>query len=370
VWPGYHGAFIGRSPNSASSWFSANDGDYVLQQPALALPRGLTQDDLDAFSADSVDAATHFGIVGQDKKSNQDFACAAAWDADDRRLRFAAVADGVSTKTFWAARGARIAALAAYMRARADGARLLDAMHDDAAFEVARETFIANLSQDLRVALEADRAVLEKLTDPEWSDSIFARFRSRIDWWHQTTLLFALADDTGWIAFVAGDGALIAAGPDGARIVCNSPDTLRIERFVSHDVSPAMFLCERSAPGEVPRELMVMTDGPDRTIQVRASRNGRDLGAAYNADLRSDALKTTLQRLAASEDVDRDNLSLAVISLPGTFPRRRPARKIVRMPGLGLVAFAVALATIAAASALMFGAPRPFDLFARLFPGH
>src|SRR5438067_11114881 len=85
------------------------DKDELLKQPPLGI--SLTQDEAAELIADTVGAAgaiaaTDLGPGAQEKASNQDFALAATIKVTrpndtSENYQFAAVADGVTTRTLW-----------------------------------------------------------------------------------------------------------------------------------------------------------------------------------------------------------------------------------------------------------------------------
>lgn len=103
-------------------------------------------------------AATYFGPP-QEKASNEDFALSAIIRATDGTFySFAAVADGVSTRTFWAARAARLSCLTAYWSLSCLLTGDLDLGDPKAA-----EQLMDRFTDDLRETLDADRQGLIKL---------------------------------------------------------------------------------------------------------------------------------------------------------------------------------------------------------------
>jgi len=101
-------------PNVDVVLLSSSTDDYIVDTVPLAIT--LREEEVADLrqTTDTIAAATAFGPDGQEKASNEDFALASCGkDAAGRDVAIGIVADGVSTKTFWPARSARIATLVA-----------------------------------------------------------------------------------------------------------------------------------------------------------------------------------------------------------------------------------------------------------------
>lgn len=334
VWPGHHGIFTEDSRSGdVCGWFGPPDDERdrgpdmaePTPPPPLQLYRPLTSTDLSAMQAQGVSAATHYGVPRQDKQANQDFACAAAWVDGETgvHLRFAAVADGVSNKTLWAGRGARIAGLTAYQVARDWGGRLFgpDASpQTDAAF-------LHDLTTALRAAFHADRTVLQtsKTYDKEWREDIYRSVMRREEFWYNTTLLFTVATATDVFSVAAGDGAIVYLPQSGeTQVFTKSGASMLVTSWVSLVVSEAMFRTERQGASVADGMIALMTDGADRTFQLRAADRAN---ADYRVALTERTAREVVEALCAAPDVDHDNLSVALIDPLQDKPNAQPTSR-------------------------------------------
>lgn len=301
-------------------------GDDALAEPPLPV----TADDKEYSdllrrpapgSGASVVAATFYGPKEQEKSGNEDFALAATIkDASGGEWLFSAIADGVSNKTFWAARTARIACLVAYKVVRGQ-------IHSGKApQEGTLEELRRKLSDSLRVRLEQDRAdllELDGLLPNGWQPELYASYMHRTDLWYNSTLLVAvLGPDAGFLLW-AGDGGIVlvknstGSGPEARTIteVMRSTDDSLVSRYVSLAVTEQTFsLANISYSGNgTPLksvEVYLASDGVDRTLRKNAERLDYQ-----RLNLPSyEVAQQLLVHLATQPGRELDNYSIAYLS--------------------------------------------------------
>ena len=239
--PGKRGLIV----NSSDGFLSLPDGeeDRVLDQPAL--PMGLTREELaELCHPERPVAITHFGPASQDKESNQDFALSALiHDSESRPWRFAAVADGVSGKTFWPERSSRIACLSAYRFFRG---WISDSKADaDQSRESLREGLVNGLVSRLRDDLREDKVAMgarENYAPSTCSRQHYRTFQSRPDLWYNSTLLVAALGPRYGVVLWAGDGGLwVRKEGQEPKTHLSTGSGMVIDHFVSLDVQPGDF---------------------------------------------------------------------------------------------------------------------------------
>ncbi|PWC82493.1 hypothetical protein TSH100_23625 [Azospirillum sp. TSH100] len=311
--------------------------DSVADEPPLHLQ--LTDEEVADLRRDpgaAAAAATWYGPADQDKTSNQDFALTARLCVGGKDFLFAAVADGVSTRTFWAARTARIACLVAFRVIR-DRMRTAPIFSEADLADMRR-----GLASALRVELEADRRHLlaENVIPAGWSVEVFRRHLDRSEHWYNSTLLLAvLSQEKGFLLF-AGDGGINvvkkAAGvPAEVRVPLASTEALAISSFVSLAVSEADFQAAwLSDIGTLSRvDVILASDGVDRTLQRRHPEakhpDYRCLDLASSAAIRKEMLV-----LAGGPDRELDNYSLARLTWPpgASWPTPDTAQPVLHPP--------------------------------------
>jgi hypothetical protein len=307
--------------------------DDLLNQPPLGLR--LTQDEAEKLIADTTGAAgalaaTDIGPDEQDKPSNQDFALAATFrlDADDAPTvyQFAAVADGVTTRTLWPERSARLAVFAAWRVAR----RHVEA-HRGFSHE-AFERFRDDLVQEIRAVLEADMVTLltagpsgTGLVPPGWAPDTYEQFKDRRELWYNSTLLVCLVGaEAGFIA-TCGDGGLVVRKTENSEsksvVVVRSVDDLSVSGVVSLGPDALQFRQTRTLlTADTRLEIILSTDGVDRSLRRDAGRDdaefdpyGTEFSRTDSASRLHSAMIRTMQGIEAREI---DNISTAVLHWP------------------------------------------------------
>jgi len=292
---------------------NCREADMLLPQPPLKL--ALDQDHLAALLRAERQGTLAATIVGppQEKKHNEDFAIAAGIVDDyGRDHAFIAVADGVTTKTFWAERASRIACFVALKWA-------MDYVYSYPNYSVQDiERFRSGLSSKLREALELDRSwLIEQAAVPQdWDVGSFRKFSGTISLWYNTTLLLSLVGPEAAMILWSGDGAICLSKrfKDG-RIENSSPlrstDDFSVNNVVSLS-GPISFSGGRIDITEDLKGLTVIicSDGPDRTLQ----RNGDPIEILDVSS--SMSVARTLDTLAQYENREVDNYSAAVAHWP------------------------------------------------------
>jgi hypothetical protein len=269
----------------------------------------------------TVVAATFYGPDTQEKKSNEDFALSALIkDAKQGEWAFAAVADGVGTKTFWAARTSRIACLAAFKVIR----QFILSSPDTA--DTTLERLREDLVEALRVHLHRDKQKLlsyKHIVPSNFSPESYHHFLDRDELWYNSTLLVTvLGPDYGFI-IRAGDGGIELLktiknrdqeGPEtiDRKTVLISTDDVSIGTFVSLGVSTKDFALARITYDENLSKIDVYlsSDGVDRTLQKNAENLCYEKLELENHQRAREQLKM----LSNLPDRDNDNFSIALVS--------------------------------------------------------
>ena len=324
--------------HKAGAMFSSSNGvallpacrtrDEILQQPALGL--ALTPEEardllFDSASSDRVAAATDIGPVGQDKGSNQDFALAATFHLRDsagqrRKVQFVAVADGVTTRTFWPERSSRLAALVAWQVAR-EHAKSGDFSRDG--LERLRNVLVRRLSE----AMAQDRnLIINSGTVPTgWDPALFRSLQGRAEYWYNSTLIVAMAGADGGFVLSCGDGGAVVTkrsvpGESKTFVLVRSTDDLSVSGVVSMTPDAMRFKSTlvRIEPGDF-LEITLSSDGVDRSLRRTLEQDTAEAdpyGAMYS-NLDSAALLDRVQSsLAPIADREIDNVSVATLRWP------------------------------------------------------
>lgn len=245
--------------------------DGFLDQPEIAIQ--LSDEEIRELCDPARPVAlTHFGPWPQDKVSNQDFALSARIGGAASSWGFAAVADGVSLKTFWPERASRIASLVAYkfFREKIQAGRL--------EVEEPSPTFLKSLatelSQHLEQALKEDRGQLEQAGNvpSTFTPEVFQEKIEDLKLWYNTTLLVALFGPRQGLVLYAGDGGVVLVKKRGGSIdpvfTQRTAPGVELDRYVSLKMGDSEFQgrwirtvdCERAA-------IFLSSDGLDRTLQ-------------------------------------------------------------------------------------------------------
>lgn len=299
---------------------SSSTDDYVVDNVPLAIT--LREEEVADLrqTTETIAAATAFGPAGQEKASNEDFALAScSKDAAGRDVAIGIVADGVSTKTFWPARSARIATLVAYRTVRE--AAKSNLLSNPDSLTATRNRLVA----DLRAALRADQAALLRLgaLPPGWDPQLFKAHSNRDSLWYNTTLLVgALTADHGLLMF-SGDGALLInrhslTGPPELLEPLRSDENLAIRTFVSLGVTEADFEMRTvTLPDAAQRlDILIASDGVDRTLS-RKFGTENSARSYLSLDLRNSvAASACLDQMAHWPEAVVDNLSVVRLTWP------------------------------------------------------
>jgi hypothetical protein len=282
----------------------------------------LSDEEIAELRDERVVAATHYGPSAQDKASNEDFALGGVMQVRGREFAFVALADGVSTKTFWAARTARIACLTTY--------RTIKKLLDDG-LDLGRPDAGAQIAQAVAPAIEEqlkeDAAILEQAgaIPRDWSPEIYAKHKTNHPMWYRSTLLFGVAGEPGAVVGFAGDGGIrqFVQPERGTRqlqenTILASEEGVDLEHYVSLSFSPKEIITHHlPGAGRARMHLIFATDGLDKTLHGLRPSDPRQ-GSRY-LDLplgtRAQAFGF-LAEIAQHKATDLDNLSVARLSWP------------------------------------------------------
>ncbi len=325
-YPAYHGLAIVRPTAAASSprfggemvqtFLPASDEgaeDRVLAGE-LPLSIRLTDEEYRLLTVRTHDlaiaaAGTIYGPSNQDKQTNEDFALSTVLTSEaGEEYAFGAVADGVSTKTFWAARTSRIACLIAFreIRRHIQLARPLETL----------ESLRGRLCESLRTALASERDFLRRhgAVPPGWSLENYGRYQERDELWFNSTLLLGCLGETGGLVVWAGDGGICLrkipssnlASPS-TNMVLQSKEESTITSFVSLRVKETDFQAARVHYDDVSAvDLYLSSDGVDRTLQRNPSQKYQDFILDSGIEAR-----TVLESMVQLPLVEHDNFSIA-----------------------------------------------------------
>lgn len=294
--------------------------DRLLEhEPYLPALITLSEQDLQFLDATRPEhfAFTHFGPPEQDKDSNQDFALAGRLPGKDGLgdTSFAIIADGISNGYALAQRGAILSCFAAFEVIKETWAetcrtrRAIDS--EDVAF------FRDRLAEVIRIYFDADRThILNTSIHPPknipqdiWRD----RFRDRRSTWYGNTLALAFMSQLGGIIAFIGDGGVILIRGDATNPVeiQRSPEENVLDSFIDADLEGTSIKAAavRAAPETPYTEIILATDGVDRTFQM----NDRSLVDLFARDIPLDETRRILSDFkgAFSDPIDIDNVSLA-----------------------------------------------------------
>lgn len=293
----------------------SNVDDEILKEPALALR--LFDEEICEITSPHSPIAVAATFIGppQDKTQNEDFSLTAVIrGVDGEPWAFAAVADGVSTKTFWPARAARISALAAFQTVRQ--AIILGFDGSDIQLEKLRNDIAKNLRRELR----RDQEILqrERIHPRGWAPDLYVNFIGNSEYWYNSTLLLAFLGPQQGFALWAGDGGISILKDGQQTEALRSTDDLVVGTFVSLQVTSAHFQIARIIYpphlGEV--RVCLASDGVDRTLQRESLTYGK---IRMPQDPRQ--AREFLHKLAQQPGREIDNYSFAWLSgpLPRTF---------------------------------------------------
>jgi hypothetical protein len=289
------------------------------------LPVELLPDEIRELQDERVVVATHFGPKAQEKEkaSNEDFALGGVLRLGRQgETAFVAIADGVSTRTFWAARTARIACLTTYKTARRLLENGLDLGRPDSVAEIAEA-----LAPAIEDSLKADAQRLESAgTVPAgWNPVTYQKYKSDRSLWYRSTLLFGLAGQRGSVIGYVGDGGirtLIVPERRGEqpveKCILQAEDDGQLSNYVSigftaAEIRRGHFVHE----GRAATHVLFASDGLDKTLRS-FQRPGAEAWSRY----RDVPLATRaegfgfLGEISAREGADMDNFSIARLSWP------------------------------------------------------
>lgn len=314
-YPAYHGLLLReRSAGEGDVYLPAADDRPVPgNEPPLSF--ALTDEEMAALTQDhsaatlnAAVAATIYGPANQDKQSNEDFAIATVVDGD---WAFAALADGVTQKTFWAARTARIACLVAFRTFR----RFVQS--SDGTTDQSLTNFRTELATALQQALAGERRhLLERAAvPPRFDEDLYRRVRGRDDLWFNSTLLVAALGEYCGFVLWAGDGGIVVkktyrdGTPPEEKVALTSTDDVSLATHVGLSVTPNQFTLRRLDYQNLSHiEVFLASDGVDRTLQQHARTYPR-LALSTGANARA-----ALDTLALLEGAAPDNFSVARIA--------------------------------------------------------
>jgi len=342
-----HGIAI--EPNSAGEDLGAggaNGGLHYLPNSAVAdppvadsVPLRLQLDcaDLSNFARGACYAVTHFGpaSLASDKAQNEDFALAGVIDGRNGPVSFGIVADGVTSKTFWAARASRLATFASYETVKACVEQGWQPARGDAE-EI--DPFVQRLCETIEQRFLEDRAALVSadVAPLTWDAALYRQHRDRLAFWYQTTLLVVVIGSSGgWLVF-CGDGGATRLFSDGeqvtdVKVALESPDTVELPAAVSLGVTSRSFkrVFLRPPPAGQSVHVVLSSDGVDRSLKNKRTQMS-DLDYT-SLDLSSRAAaQSTLEDIARWPEADRDNMSIAHVCSPPDAPW--PKRGRVSLP--------------------------------------
>ena len=293
--------------------------------------------DLSNFARGACYAVTHFGPAGlaSDKAQNEDFALAGVIDGRNGPVSFGIVADGVTSKTFWAARASRLATFASYETVKACVEQGWQPARGDAE-EI--DPFVQRLCETIEQRFLEDRAALlsADVAPLTWDAALYRQHRDRLAFWYQTTLLVVVIGSSGgWLVF-CGDGGATRLFSDGeqvtdVKVALESPDTVELPAAVSIGVTSRSFkrVFLRTPPAGQSVHVVLSSDGVDRSLKnKRTQMSGLDY---TSLDLSSRAAaQSTLEDIARWPEADRDNMSMAHVCYPPDAPW--PKRGRVPLP--------------------------------------
>lgn len=333
VYPARHSvAFVPftdpAAPDFAGIRYLVPEDNGCVAPGEIPLLRHFSTDELAELFDQRAVSATAFGPP-QDKAANEDFALSAIIATEGRSYAFAAVADGVSRRTFWAARTARIAALTAYWSIASELAG-----HADLADDTAPQTIVERMAADIREALLADRAMLTRIgaVPADWSEAVYRRRAADTSMWYRSTLLVAVIGADGGFIAAAGDGGLRAiierrkgwSTTFQETALLKSVEGEPLKHFVDDTLSAARFQIYRinTADGRQATHILMASDGIDTTLQKLAPDQIAPDNTIKESAYRQLPLSSRPQAQAFLSELSRlpetaiDNLSIARATWP------------------------------------------------------
>jgi hypothetical protein len=289
--------------------------DELLPQPPLAVT--VTRQDLDymLMSEDhnvNAVAATCFGPK-QDKIHNEDFALAAILPGANGPVAFAAIADGVSLKTFWPERSARLACFVAYKVARTMITKSEYWEHPS----LLPKIFQSTLLDELKKSLTQDHRILsETAAVPlDWHPGLFKKYETDLTLWYNTTLLVAMVDSRRCLTSSAGDGGIVLQhwrsldNLGKVDVLLASTDAMEIDEWVAltRDTKFNIRLLELAESRQDVTTVYLATDGVDRSL----ARQQPPRGLANLILASGPQAVSELREIWENQEADRDNYSAA-----------------------------------------------------------
>jgi len=300
---------------------SRREKETVLPQPPLAMTLS-TAEVQDLMRVERPYATTRYGPEVQEKASNQDFALSALIeDGGGGRWCFGAVADGVSTATFWPERASRLACLASFSYFRESlGHRSGVDLDDRTLLDLKR-----GLVTTLRTSLVGDRRKLRSHTTPTPPTFAPQEYRRRWDndeLWYKTTLLVGLMGPKHGLVFWSGDGGIWlrrqgGAGPVVKQVLASADGPLQSYVWLGvqeKDLSVGKIVLDDHEEAT----LALASDGLHRTLQL-AEMSYETLLPPGAVGPRRRRLESSLEHLYRAEggrrgtQAEPDNASLVVL---------------------------------------------------------
>jgi hypothetical protein len=334
AWQSIRMTCVARRWPSRAAWILGGSIEDFLQPddrclaPEPPLPVQISNREVREFRDLRVAAATHYGPAVQDKSSNEDFALSAVIKTSNgREFSFGAVADGVSTGTFWAARAARICCLVAYKAICECLNEGVDPGNQGEHKEIARRV-ARRLNHSF--ASDARALALSGAVPSGWDSSVYFKYSEDLSKWYRTTLLFGVIGSKGGVIAVSGDGGVrgLLIDEDGQNepkevtVLASQPER-ELSSYVSLTVSNGDFrLIPVTVRGRKQIHVILASDGLDETLQRYVPNESYDQGEHCRSlyrDLPLDDGTTAynfLKRLSSADGTVPDNLSVARLSWP------------------------------------------------------
>ena len=303
---------------------NCRDSDELMLQPPLAVE--LSVDELaeivagmDAIAPVATDVAKK-----EENKRNEDFALSAALRSRDGNLwQFAAIADGVSNRTFWAERASRLACFVAFQTIR-------QAVVAEDFGTTNIETVIVNITEKMKTSiasvLRRDHAIISSVCayPPEWDPDLYDRLSKRQELWYNSTLVtVVLGPETGF-AFWCGDGGLWIERKenDGKRPIARplySGESSTVENVINMEpgvieIEPRIINISKET-----KEIRVIlsSDGVDRTIfHLNKATEGEDIYTRLAEAGNSVQMHFALLKIMREDSAEPDNASVALLAAP------------------------------------------------------
>jgi hypothetical protein len=326
------------SENTAAFQFFLQTNDRSTAE-SLEPPLSLTlcEDEIRELRDSRLAAAAHYGPAAQEKASNEDFALSAVIRTEGGEFAFAAVADGVSTRTFWSARAARIACIGTYKAVRECLLSGMDPADESKHLDIAERVaaFVDQAFTDDCLALTESQSIPNG-----WDRTIYEKHNGNVSAWYRSTLLFGLIGKNGGVIGITGDGGVRGLLIENGK--AREPVELRVmfseagkdlSSFVSRGFSKTdiQLLPLRSRERQA-THVIFSSDGLDLTLQRYAPNEVEDSGRRCRSryrDLPLDNAQTAfdfLQMLSQDSQTVPDNLSVARLTWPLPNEKKKWAR--------------------------------------------